>query len=240
MKKILLILLLLVHVNASDKIRIMTEIFAPFQYEHNGEVIGIATEIVQAIQKEIHSTDEIKVYPWKRAVKITDKKKNSAIFSMLRTPERENKYQWVGPLTSMQMVFFKKKGSKITLKSLEDAKKVAKIGVTKGVANFEVLNTQGFDNFDFITNGKDETNINKLVKGRIDLWPTLLMAGLYNAKVAGFAGEIVPIENVVIFSGDMYIAFNLQTDETIVQKWQEALDTLKKDQTVKKIIKRYK
>ena len=241
MKKTVLILAFLFSsLYAGENIKLMTEIFPPFQYEHEEELIGISTEIVNAIQKEMNVKNKIKVYPWPRALKIVDKKKNTAIFSMLRTPERENKYKWVGPLTSMHLVFFKKKGSSITLNTIEDAKKVAKVGVTKGVANFEMLQGKGFKNLDVLTSGNDEKNIRKLVKGRIDLWPTLLMSGLYNARLQGLSGEIVPIENVIAFSGDMYIAFNKKTDDATVLKWQKALDALKKNKTVEKIIKRYK
>ena len=104
-------------------------------------------------KKRLGVNNKIKVYPWTRALKMVDKKKHTAIFSMLRTPERENKYKWVGPLTSMKLVFFKKNGSPITLKTREDAKKVAKVGVTKGVANYEMLSKQGFKNLDVITSG---------------------------------------------------------------------------------------
>ncbi len=241
MKKILLFsLLLLSSLNADNTIKTMTEIFPPFQYKYDNKMIGISIEIVKAIKKEVNSNNKINVYPWARALKIVNKKKNSAIFSMLRTPEREKKYKWVGPLTSMKLVFFKKKGSPIILNTIEDAKKVGKIGVTKGVANFEMLSKQGFKNLDVITSGQDEKNIKKLAKGRIDLWPTLLMAGLYNAKRIGLSGEIVPIENVIAFSGDLYIAFNKKTDNRIIKQWQNALNRLKKDNTIQKIIKRYK
>jgi len=137
------------------------------------------------------------------------------------------------------MVFFKKKGSKIVLNSIEDAKRVGKVGVTKGVANFEMLSIQGFKNLEIMTATDDEENIQKLVNGEIDLCPTLLMAGLYNASLQGLSGEIEPITNVVAFSGDLYIAFNKQTNDEIIQQWQNALDKLKKDKTVSKIIKRY-
>lgn len=202
-------------------------------------LIGISTEIVRAIQKKVGDRGEIKVYPWTRAVKIVSIKKNTALFSMLRTPEREHRYKWVGPLIAMKMVFFKKKGSPITLKSLEDAKKVGKIGVAKGVGNFEILQAKGFKNLDTIPGGKDIQNIRKLVKGRIDLWPTPLLAGLYNSRLIGLGGEIVPIKNVVIFSGDMYLAFNKNTDDKTIQKWQNALEMLKKENIVEKIIRRY-
>ncbi len=240
MKKILLaILLTLSTLSASENIKLMTEVFPPFQYKHQGNTIGISTDIVNAIQKELKIDNKIEVILWSKALTIVDSKKNTAIFSMLRTPERENKYKWVGPLSSMKLVFFKKKGSDITLNTIEDAKKVTSIGVTKGVANYEMLTSQGFTNLEIIDNAEDEVNIKKLVDGSIALWPTLLKAGFYNARLQGLVGEIEPIENVVAFSGDLYIAFNIQTDDKIILKWQNALNKLQKNNTIENITKRY-
>ena len=241
MRKILIVLMLIfVSLNANEKIKLMTEIFPPFQYKYKDKIIGINTDIVNAIQKQIKVNNKIEVYTWSKALNIVNNQKNTAIFSMLRTPEREHKYKWVGPLSSMKLVFFKKKGSKITLNSIEDAKKVESIGVTEGVANFEMLSKQGFTNLVVLKNAEDEENIKKLVDGSIDLWPTLLKAGFYNARLQGLSGEIEPIKNVVAFSGDLYIAFNIQTDDKTIQKWQNALDILKKENIIENIIKRYK
>lgn len=240
MHKIFLTLLLTLSTLSAQNIQLMTEIFPPFQYEKDKKLTGISIEIVDAIQKKIKSNLKVKVFPWTRGVKIVDLKKNTAIFSMLRTKERESKYKWVGPLTSMKLVFFKKKGSNITLNSLEDAKKVGKIGVAKKVANYEMLKAKGFKNLVLIQRGQDEQNIKLLAHGRIDLWPTLMMAGIYNAKLMRLEDKIEAIENVVAFEGDMYIAFNKQTDNAVIQQWQNALDTLKRDEVVKNIIKKYK
>ena len=240
-KKILLTLVLLgSSLSASQNIKLMTEIFPPFQYKVEGKLVGLSVEIVAAMQKKMGTKNKLKVFPWTRGVKIVDVKKNTAIFSMLRTKERENKYKWVGPLTSMKLVFFKKKGSPIVLNSIEDAKKVGKIGVAKKVANYEMLTAQGFKNLVVIQRGQDEQNIKLLAHGRIDLWPTLLMAGIYNAKLMGLEDKIEAIENVVAFEGEMYIAFNKQTDDKIIQEWQNTLDALKKDKTVAKIIQSYR
>lgn len=227
---------------ANDKdpsIKLMTEIFPPYQYKHNDKLIGISTDIINAIQKEIKVNNKITVYPWSKAKSILDKNENTALYSMLRTPQREMSYKWVGPMTSMQLVFFKKKGSKIFLNSIEDAKKVNKIGVTKGVANYEMLTLQGFTNLEVLDTAEDEENIQKLVEGKIDLWPTLLKAGLYNSKLQGLLGEIEPITDVVAFRGDLYIAFNKQTNDDVILKWQNALNKLKKDKVIEKIINRY-
>jgi len=225
--------------NEEPTIKLMTEIFPPFQYKHKDEVIGISSDIVNAIQAELKLNNKIEVHLWSEAKEIVDNNKNTALFSMLRTAERENKYKWVGPLSTMKLVFFKKKGSTITLNSIDDAKKVSKIGVTKGVANFEMLSKQGFTNLEVLTGSEDEENIRKLVDGDIDLWPTLLMAGLYNSRLQGLSGEIEPIKDVVAFGGDLYIAFNIQTDDEVIQKWQNALDSLIKDNVIAGITNRY-
>ncbi|MBF0266609.1 MAG: ABC transporter substrate-binding protein [Gammaproteobacteria bacterium] len=220
-------------------LKLITEIFAPFQYQEGKKNKGIAIEIVKAIQKEIQDNSKIKVYPWSRGVRIVSKKKNAALFSMLRTPEREDKYQWIGPLTSMKMVFFKRTGSDIQIKNMEDAKKVNKVGVTRNVGNHQMMISKGFKNLDVLQEGADEQNIKKLVKGRIDLWPSLKMAGLYQARKMGLTGQIEAVEDVVAFSGDMYIAVNKDTDQQLIQKWQDAFDRLKKQGVIDKIIETY-
>lgn len=239
MKKILSLLFLISFGLYAQNIKLMTEIFPPFQFKKDDKLVGLSIEVVAAIQKELGTHNKIKVYPWKRGVKIVDKKKNSAIFSMLKTKERTPKYKWVGPLTSMKLVFFKRKGSPIRLKNLEEAKYVSKIGVAKKVANYEMLKAKGFKNLVPIQRGADEQNLKLLAYGRIDLWPTLLKAGIYNAKLMGLEDRVEPIRNVVAFQGDMYIAFNKKTDDAIIARWQKALDKLKKNHTISKILKEY-
>jgi polar amino acid transport system substrate-binding protein len=93
----------------TPKLKLMTEIYPPFQNKNEERMFGISIDIVKAIQKSINNSDEIKIYPWPRGVKILNSKPNSALFSMVRTTERESLYKWVGPITSTQMVFYKKK-----------------------------------------------------------------------------------------------------------------------------------
>lgn len=229
----------LVYADKPAKLKLYTEIFAPFQYKEQRQLKGLAVDIVQAIQKELNDSSEIKVVPWSRGVKIVSKKKNVALFSMLRTPEREDKYRWIGPLTSMKMVFFKKAENPLTLNSIEDAKKVKNVGVTRNVGNHQMMLSKGFKNLDVLQEGVDEQNIKKLIKGRIDLWPSLKMAGLYQARNMGVEGQIEAIENVVAFSGDLYIVTNKETDDTIIQQWQGIFDKLLKNGVIDKIIQKY-
>ena len=112
MKKVVAIvvfLLLSPMLNAEEKIDLMTEILPPFQYyDEDRNLSGISIEIIEKVKTEINSKVPIKGVPWSRGLKITKKKKNSALFSMLRTPDREKLFKWVGPLVDFSVVFFKK------------------------------------------------------------------------------------------------------------------------------------
>ena len=224
---------------AEESIRLMTEEFPPFQYYDSGRLTGISIDIVQALQQKIGNSDSIRVYPWTRGLRLLESKPNSALFSTMKTPERKSRYKWVGPLAELRMVFFKKKGSPIQLKSVDDAKKISKIGVTKNVGAHELLLGLGFGNLDVLESGADESNIKKLIRNRIDLWPTSYFAGLYSAKKMGYEGQIEPIKGVNIMSGHLFVAFNKDTDDAIISRWQTALDALRSEGVIDKMMKKY-
>lgn len=239
----LLSLCFLAQPSFADTVKIMTEEFAPYQYYEgegdNRKITGISYEIVQALMDKVGTKEEIKVLPWSRALKILAKNKNAALFSTARTPAREDKYKWVGPLSKLEMVFFKKAGSNIKLDSMDDARKLSKIGVTKNVATHEILTNQGFTNLDVMQSGSDDKNLKRLLKGRVDVWPTVYYAGVYSAKNMGVLDDVEAIPGVPIMSGFLYIAFNKSTDDRIIHNWQIALDELKSEGVVDAIHKKY-
>jgi polar amino acid transport system substrate-binding protein len=226
--------------SAAEPIRLMTEEFPPFQYYEGKKLTGVSVEIVRALQGKIGSADSILVYPWTRGLRLLERTSNTALFSTLRTEGREEKYKWVGPLAELRMVFFKKAGSPIELTSVDDAKKLAKVGVSKNVGGHEVLVRLGFTNLDVLESGADETNIKKLVRGRIDAWPSSYLAGLHSAKKMGLQGQIEAITNVNIMSGHLYLAFNKNTDDAIIKSWQAGLDELQTNDVVDTIIAKYR
>jgi polar amino acid transport system substrate-binding protein len=157
----------------------------------------------------------------------------------VRTPERESKYKWVGPLAKLDMVFFTRAGSELDVHSIEDAKKISKIGVTKNVATHEILLNHGFTNLDVLQSGADDKNLKRLLKGRVDSWPTAYYAGIYNARKNGVLDQVEVIKDVSILTGHLYIAFNKETDDQIIHQWQSALDLLKSDGVIDDILNRY-
>ena len=190
-------------------------------------------------KKKIGNSDKIKVLPWSRALKLLRLKPNAALFSTVRTPEREPKFKWVGPIAVAEVVFFRKKGGSVHFTSIEEAKSVGKIGVTKNIATHEILSGKGFKNLDVMQSGADAKNLKRLIAGRIDVWPTEHFAGVYSAKEQGILDQIEVVPNVSILLGHLYIAFNKETDDSIIHEWQTALDHLRTSGMIDKIVEKY-
>ncbi|MBF0290243.1 MAG: transporter substrate-binding domain-containing protein [SAR324 cluster bacterium] len=235
MKKILYIfpILLLLQLSVqAQKLTILTEISPPGNFTENGQLKGIGVEIVNGILKRIHEDIQIKIRPWARAYKELKNKPNVALFSTTRTASRENLFKWVGPLFEVQWIFVSKKANNIKITSLEDAKKVKKIGVYRDDARDQFLREQGFTNLH--TSVKPEHYVKMLLANKLDLISTT------NIGLKSLCDRLeIPLNEFsvvyIMKTYQLYIAFSRQTSDEIVQKWDKAYQELKKEGVIKKV-----
>ena len=83
---------------------------------------------------------------------------------------------------------------------------------------------------------RDQTNVDKLQSGAIDLWATGDPAGRYLAKQQGVTG----LKRVLKFdSAELYLALNLGIPDATVAKLQAALEQMRADGTLDTISSRY-
>ncbi|MHC8364733.1 substrate-binding periplasmic protein [Pseudomonas sp. ZT5P21] len=248
-KRVLLILasasLLLINgVHAQDSpdtdVVLLTENFPPYNMARNGKnfaqdenISGIATDIVREIFKRAEITYSLTLrFPWERIYKLTLEKPGYGVFVMARLPDREKLFKWVGPIGPDDWIMLAKADSKITLETLNDARKY-KIGAYKGDAIAETLAKQGLNPIVVL---RDQDNAKKLVNGQIDLWATGDPAGRYLARQDGVTG----LKTVLRFnSAELYLALNKDVPDETVAKLQAALDQLRKEGVVDEIMARY-
>ncbi len=241
MKKaaIILALLLVLGVGSSfaeTKITILTEDFPPLNYLDKKTPTGPSVEIVEAIKKKLGIKSRVKVLSWKKAHDKALKNKNTCVFSTTRTEKREKLFKWVGPLAEKRNVFFAAKNSKIKITSLEDAKSY-RVGVQKGGMSEEFLKSQGFRLFDKAST--PEISMKRLYLGRVDLWYTSSTTPSALASKTGIS--IANFEEVfVVKKTSLYIAFNINTPDNVIKQWQDALDELTENGTIKTIFEKYK
>jgi polar amino acid transport system substrate-binding protein len=217
---------------AAEKLTILTENLPPLNYLENGTLVGSSVEIVKEIQQRIGSTEPIEVYPWARAYKMALEEENVILFGMTYTEDRSNLFKWVGPLATKRDILLARKDASFSITSLEDAKKVERIGTLRDDVRGKLLEKKGFTNLEPVSD--EQKNAQKLALGRIDLWAY---------KKPGFRtvcelAEVDPeqfVEVAHLKKSELKIAFSKKTSDTIVARWQQAYDEMAKDGTIQKI-----
>ena len=216
---------------------ILTEEDPPYSFTgDDGEPAGFAVEVTSEIMKRIGSTDKINVVPWARAYKLIQEKKDVVVFSMSRTAEREDLFQWVGPIVENDWVFIVKKDSKLKINNLEEAKKVNAIGSVREYAWTKYLEGKGFTNIEAIDDRKQ--NVLKLNADLIDKF--LNFDSSYRKEIE--ENGLNPDDYKILYrfySVQMYIAHSKNTDPAIVNKWQKAFEQMIADGSFKRIHKRW-
>jgi polar amino acid transport system substrate-binding protein len=241
MKSIILsILLLSTSLFSKDDIQPLTEAWTPYQIETTNGLKGISIDLIKQIQKRIGNTKDIKVFPWKRSYNITLRKKGYALFLTTRSEEREHLFKWVGPIASMKLVFFKNASrNDLDIKNLDDAKKVRSVVVAEDTIAYQKLKKFGFKNLEINTLASH--SFTKLKKNKTDLYPVEYNAFVYKLKQMQLSKKFIPVKmKKPIFESKLYIAFNKDTKDNVIKKWQKALDEIKNDGTYQKILDSYK
>jgi polar amino acid transport system substrate-binding protein len=215
----------------TSELNIFTEDYPPYNFTNeNGEVTGQSTEIVRAIMEKTGTVGTIEVLPLSEALELARKGPDTAVYSINRTPQREDLYQWVGPIGSYEQVFYIKKGASIRLNRFEDARNVASIGVYKGDAGAEFLAENGFTNLD--ESLTDVEALQKLMAGTVQMWLGNKQGLPIIAAQAGVdPADLVELPTVVI-NADLYIAFSKDVNKSTIESWQAALDSLKEEKDI--------
>ena len=93
-------------------LKIYTEIFPPYNYEEDGVLKGVSVEVVREIMKILNIKQKIEIKLWSRGYFDTINKENVFLFSMIRTADRENQFQWIGTVAPYKIYFYEIKKKK--------------------------------------------------------------------------------------------------------------------------------
>jgi ABC-type amino acid transport substrate-binding protein len=225
-----------VHPVDSAELTILTENLPPLNYVKDGVLMGASVEIVKEIQHRTGSNEPIQVFPWARAYRLVLEKENVVLFGMTHTKERNDKFKWVGPLAKKRDILVARKGSGIKIKTLDDAKKVQRIGTLRDDTREMLLKHHGFTNLYSVSD--EQKNAKKLVLGRIDLWAYKIPGVKKVCELAGVDSnefeEVFHLREI-----NLMIAFSKKTPDAIVKKWQNAYDEMLADGTLESIQRKW-
>lgn len=184
---------------------------------------------------------KIEFIPLARGYQATQTQQNTFMFSMLRTPNREAIFQWVGQIyKSTAALVGLKSRQDIQLLSLESASPYT-IGTIRGYHSAHFLQENAFTEKENLSLSVTSRHMwSMLFNGRIDLVLTNSMALDREIAQAGFdASNIAPYLSLPNFPTELYIATGLTTPTKVIEQLTTALSAIKKSGVYQEILTKY-
>lgn len=234
----LLCLLLTTPVRA-EQYQVVTEEWAPYNYEENNQLTGMATEIVRAIMALTGDNFEVLLLPSMRSTHALKTRPKTIMYSLFRTAEREPLYKWVGPIVEESIHPYQLANAQQPVNTLEQLLHAPRITTRHAGLIPEILQTQGFNNLE--KSATESLQLYRmLLAGRTDI-----IIGDTDAGVAYYSRHLniapgtlrqIPIE---LYRSSLYIAFSRDSEDKMVAAWASALEQLRHSGELARIQGRY-
>lgn len=224
----------------AQTIQVVTEDWPPFNYMEEGKIKGLSTEIVRQTLDQAGLSYEIALYPWARAFHMASEGENVLIYTITRTPEREDRFFWIGPFAERVIHLFSLKNREdIQINSIDDIQKY-RVGVMQNDAVHEFFKEKGFQegmHFQVVSN--EEQNMRKLFAGRIDLLPGNALSLAFKFKKMGLPFQKTEKKFKLIDKGGYYMAFGKKTPEKTVKKVENSFQALQEKGIIRETEEKY-
>jgi len=195
---------------------LLTEQNAPYNFINpkTGSLEGSSVVLVRELMKQASVPYTLKLLPWRRAYRQAMNRANTCVFVANRTPDREDLFQWVGPVTASEggWVFYKRPDSDIQINSIEDVKKHVVVGRGGSAPVNEFRKLEGAEVLASLT-GKGAVEL--LYFGRADLWLVGAQDGPVTARLAGVPE---PVPAFSWFDFELYMACHKEVNPELIEK----------------------
>ncbi|MBN1981550.1 MAG: transporter substrate-binding domain-containing protein [Chitinivibrionales bacterium] len=218
----------------------ITEEFPPQNYMDDDKLQGISVEILESIWKSMGSNlnrSVIKLMPWSKAYQEALNTKNSVIFGMKFTKEREQLFKWVGPYYVRHVRLFAKKEEMLTILSLDDVKKRT-VGCIQNDISQQILKALNFDMNRVDLSPDLATLIMKLNTHTIEFAAALEDDAVTEIGVQGLDERDFDY-SFTLEALQAFYAFHKDTPDYLVLKFQRAFEKVKNVGYVERIVDKY-
>ena len=219
---------------------VVTENLPPLNYELNGAATGYATELLEAVLQTANIKTSVSVLPWARAYQMTLTQPNTLLFSTTRTQEREDLFEWIGPISSRQIYLYKLKSrTDIQVKTIADCSRY-KIGLVREMASAkEFLKNSAIreENVDYAPTA--ESNTKKLLLGRTDLIVSQDWGAAFEMKILNRHPNELEAVLLLDAKNSYYFAMNKQSDPALIQKIRNAFEKVQQSGLPERLKNKY-
>lgn len=221
-------------VRASD-LAYLTGDLPPLSYTVNDKPSGLAVAVLKLMWRRMGEKEHaIAFVPWVRAYDTAREEPRTVIFSTYRTAEREPQFRWVGPIAEGELMVYTLRTRQVAAKSIKDlsAYRVAGLRDTAETLKLEragipvTLASRLENAFKML----DSSRIDGVATDRYRFKATLKNMGRSPDEFA---------ELWDLGRDSLYFAFSKDIPPELVQRFQEALDGVRKSPEYKNLLNYY-
>lgn len=194
---------------------------------------GYAHDLVIAMARQLGRDGQVSYYPWARAVRMAELGDAVGVFPLARTPDREAKFRWLIPLTTVRYVFLTAATDRPpTLDELRQRP----IGVLRGSPIIRNLRNERFTR---VIEAKDYSDLLRMLSERtihaIYAGGPMLDSAIeqYGYDRAQFSSHLT------LGEAPLYLATSPRLPDQEAQQWLKAYAALEEDGTVARLRRRY-
>lgn len=219
----------------AQTLRVVCAEIAPFCYVEDGVSRGYVYEIGQEILKRLESQSRIEIQPLARSLQTVQK--NSRVISLWvgRIPEREKTVRWLTPIVIDAFYIFTLKG-RAEADTIDKARRLGVIAST--IAGANLIAAQHASLFRIEATSSEDSNLKKLLAGRVDGWTSTKSSAEYTFARHGLESSEL-IRGVKLADYTAYIAASLNIDEQTANAWIKTLEAMNNDGDAARIRKKY-
>lgn len=224
-------------------INLVTEDYPPYGFIENGELTGIAVELVKELFKRVDVPVEINLLPWTRALKMAELGEADGIFTTFFSAERAEYLQYVKePLAFEAQYIYYRASDKLDLGDSITSLSKYKIGIVQDYFLGDVFEKAKAEGVLRVEENTDlETNIQKLLDGKIDIMIDHHYSTMYRLKRLGLLEKIKESPKPFRNPESLHLCFSRKgkVEADLIERIQEALVDMKKDGTYQSIVDSY-
>lgn len=171
-----------------EKLRVVTEPWAPYVYDDNGSMRGLDYETTMIVFQRLGVEVEWQFLPWKRCLAMLDQGHADGALDIFHSHERDALLLYPSePLSAVEFVLFYANDRPHPAQTLDDLRGLT-VGTSPGYLYGEAFSESSL--FDREPAPSHEANFGKLSLGRIDLVITDRRVGQHVIKAMGLEGKV--------------------------------------------------
>ncbi len=134
--------------------------------DQQGNLGGYSVELARLVTQKAGYQADIEALPWARILLTADSQLQALILGLVRTPEREDDYHWITPITRNNVAIYVAKPQTIPLTSFKSVDNFGFVAVLRDDYRQQILIENQVSNM--VTFNTWHQALGSLIKGRVD------------------------------------------------------------------------